>query len=78
MGWLAGIWKTFAGLDGLAKFFNGLLQLWREQSANDVGARLERLKMREAEAKANAKSDHVKPVRPADIVARLRDSGEEF
>lgn len=75
MGWLATIWKSFAGLDGLAKFLNGMLALWREKSANDVGAQRERLKLREAEAKANAESDKIDPVTPGTIVDVLRRNG---
>lgn len=73
--WLAALWKSFAGLDGLAKFFNGLLQLWREQSANDVGARLERLKMREAEQKAQDDAEKIKPIDRDDLVKRLKSGG---
>ena len=73
--WHATLWKSFAGLDGLAKFFNGLLQLWREQSANDVGARLERLKMREAEQKAQDDAEKIKPIDRDDLVKRLKSGG---
>ena len=73
--WLAALWKSFAGLDGLAKFLNGLLALWREQSAADVGARLERLKMREAEQKAQDDAEKIKPIDRDDLVKRLKSGG---
>lgn len=62
-------------INGLTKLFNGLLDWWRTQSAHDVGARIERLKMREAEAKANAKSEKIQPLDRDDVVNKLRDGG---
>ena len=62
-------------INGLTKLFNGLLAWWRERSANDVGARLERLKMREAEQKAQDDAEKIKPLDRDDVVNKLRDGG---
>lgn len=57
-------------------FFKALLQWFRERSIHDAGVNAERLRVMEAERKANEKAENVKPVGPDDVIERLRGTGD--
>ena len=52
-----------------------LLQWWRERSIHDAGMKAERARVQEAERKANAESENIKPVTPDSVIDRLRNGG---
>lgn len=63
-------------INGLTRLFNGLLEWWREKSIHDAGVNAERLRVAEAERESHEKIRNVEHVKPDDVVARLRGSGE--
>ena len=64
----------------LTALVQAFLQWFRDRSIRDTirdaGVKAERLRVMEAERKANEKVDSVKPVRDDDLVSRLRDGGQ--
>lgn len=53
-----------------------IVQWFRDKSQHDAGVKAERLRVMEAERRADERVASVKPVRDDDVVSRLRDGGE--
>ena len=65
--------KAAGGISGL---LNSALLWFREMSRDDMAAKAERLRLIESEMEARDAAANVKPVDSADVVARLRGTGE--
>ncbi len=65
--------KTAGGISGL---LNNVILWFREMSRDDMAAKAERLRIIEAEMKADESVKNIKPVDRDSLVERLRGSGE--
>ena len=62
-------------INGLTKLFNGLLDWWREKSIHDAGVNAERLRVMEAEQRAQADAEKITHLDRDGAVERMRDGG---
>ena len=62
-------------INGVTRLFNGLLDWWREKSVHDAGVNAERLRVMEAERKAQDVAENIKPISPHEVIDKLRNGG---
>lgn len=72
----AAILAAIKSAGGIAGLLNNALLWFREMSRDDLAAKAERLRVMEAEAKANEKVTD--PVRPDAVINLLRNPGDPF